>query len=96
MIPILMLAGCKCVVNVSGVVLDLYTNDPIGGAIIEGVGFATGGYQTDTTGTFEFQDISGLEDCEISKFEVFAEGYTQRIVEITNGSHIEVRLDSIR
>ena len=96
--PIILLSfilfGCKCEVNVSGVVLDLYTHEPIAGAYVFGVGAGAIDMVTDTSGYFEFEELS-LDDCEGYNVRVQALGYSEKTVEITNGSHIEIRLDTI-
>lgn len=88
------LSGCKCEVNVSGVVLDLYTHEPILGANVLGIGAGAIDMVTDTSGYFEFEELS-LDDCEGYSVKVQAIGYSEKTVEITNGSHIEIRLDTI-
>ena len=90
-----LLAGCKCEVNLTGVVLDLYTNDPISGASVTGVGAETIDAITDSTGYFEFEELNGLDDCSSYQVKVNASGYSEKIVNISNGSHTEIRLDTI-
>ena len=87
-------AGCKCTIEVSGIILDLYTNEPIGGAFILGVGPGAIDFVTDSTGTFEFEKLA-LDDCDAYNVKIQSQGYSEKIVAITNGSHIEIRLDTI-
>ena len=78
----------------SGVVLDLYTNEPIGGALVFGVAPGSIDFVTDSTGKFEFEELE-LDDCDAYHVTVQAQGYSEKSVAITNGSHIEIRLDTI-
>ena len=91
---IFLFAGCKCTIEVSGVVLDLYTNEPIGGAFVLGVAPGSIDFVTDSTGEFEFEELE-LDDCDAYNVKVQAQGYSEKTVAITNGSHIEIRLDTI-
>lgn len=75
-------------------VIDLYTNEPIGGAYVLGVGPAALDFITDSTGTFEFEELE-TDDCEAYNVKIQAQGYSEKTVAITNGSHIEIRLDTI-
>ena len=87
-------SGCECTVEVSGVVIDLYTNEPISGAYVTGIGPGAIDFLTDTTGTFEFEELM-VDDCAAYHVKVGAQGYSEKTVAITNGSHIEIRLDTI-
>jgi hypothetical protein len=91
---VFLFAGCECTVEVSGVVIDLYTNEPIGGAYVIGVGPGAIDIVTDSTGSFEFEELS-QDDCEAYNVKVQAQGYSEKTVAITNGSHIEIRLDTL-
>jgi hypothetical protein len=86
--------GCECTVEVSGTVINLYTNEPIAGAYIVGIGPGIIDIVTDSTGTFEFEELS-QDDCEAYNVKVQAQGYSEKTVAITNGSHIEIRLDTL-
>ena len=90
-----LISSCKCEVNISGEVLDLYTHEPIAGAKLLGVGAGAIDFETDSTGYFEFEELASLQNCSTYTVEVIAIGYTGKTVDITNGSHIEIRLDTI-
>ena len=91
---VFLFTGCECTVEVSGIVINLYTNEPIAGAYVVGIGPGAIDFVTDSTGTFEFEEL-GQDDCDAYNVKVQAQGYSEKTVAITNGSHIEIRLDTL-
>lgn len=78
----LLLASCDCVHRASGTVLDKKTGQPLAGVVLgkygdhEDAGIYAKMDRTDTTGTFDYEAVSGgVFGCPPLTLHFFKEGY---------------------
>jgi len=95
LIVLITLYGCDCTMSASGVVIDLRTKNPIEGAILKRTGESNLTVTSDENGEFEFEEVEGLSECQKMEVNIVAAGYEESNLLITNGTYVEIYLDTL-
>ncbi|MCF8463642.1 MAG: carboxypeptidase-like regulatory domain-containing protein [Flavobacteriales bacterium] len=88
------LAGCDCLQNLKGTIVDTTSGNPIPNAIVYKELDVLIRDTSDTEGHFEISDITGSKDCVNIKLIVQRSGYNDYALTVPNGEDIIIRLSN--
>ena len=93
----LLLSGCDCNQHVTGIVLDLNTNEPIAGAYVQNSMKNKDHSFTDSLGRFEIKSISGgFRKCPPMNVAVTKNDYEIKLIDIESNGHDTIYLERIQ